>query len=246
MPKEGALPSARVMTAAGGAGGPGPVVSPWARLGLRRNPFGEPPPEDAGALIVAPEVEGLAEHLRRAGSAVQVLGQEGRGKTARLRALGLRFPAAPYAYLPEDGPLPELPRVGKAKPSVPALLLDEAQRLPRRRRRRLFRTLAERGATLGLASHQDLRRELEDAGLGVETTVAAGLDPERLLAIVERRLEWARLERADRPPPRPSHAQAEELIRRFGDDLRGLLDHLYEVYQERLSTGGDERWPSAT
>lgn len=210
---------------------------PWARLGLRWNPFGEPPEEDRAGLIVLPEAGELAAPLERPRRVVQLLGHAGRGKTARLRWLERHFPGTPYLYLGEDEPLPTLPWIQAApsRETRPALLLDEAQRLPRRRRRRLFRQVARRGRSLGVSSHRDLTDEMEAAGLEVTTRVVAGLSVTRLLAILDRRLEWAR--RADAEAgavPRLDHREARRLLDRFGDDLRGLLDSLYEHYQALL------------
>lgn len=39
----------------------GGAVSPWRRLNLRRNPFGEPPAEEAGDLVVLPATVELGE-----------------------------------------------------------------------------------------------------------------------------------------------------------------------------------------
>lgn len=222
-----------------------PPVSPWNRLNLRCNPFGEPPTEEAGGLVVLPAEEELVEPLGRGCSAVQVLGDCGRGKTARLRLLEHRFPGAPYVYLAEDRPPPPLPEVRPRRAGGPALLLDEAQRLPRRRRRLLFRRAARSGASLALAGHVDLRSELEAAGLDVWTVRAGSLGVDHLLRIVERRLRWARS--APGPVPTPGRGRARWLVARFGDDLRSLLDHLYEDYQDRLGRWEERAsWRSAS
>jgi hypothetical protein len=223
-------------------------VSPWHRLGLRHNPFGEPPPDEIAALMVLPQAPAWEARLRRPRQVLQFLGDAGRGKTARLRALEARFPAAPYVYLADDEPLPKLPPIRTVPDSGPALLLDEAQRLPRRRRRRLFRQAARRGAALVLASHEDLTEEMQRAGLEVRTEVVAGLDIETLLVIVKRRLAWAEGAQAPSAPRHPesrlSRDDARRLVDRFGDDLRSLLDHLYEDYQRRLTnhSGETDSW----
>ena len=230
------------LTAARRSAATSPWLSPWTRWGLRRNPFGEPPPEEAGGLVVMPELDEVVAHLGAAPAALQLLGDAGRGKTARLARLGSAFPGSPYVYLPEDEPLPAVP----ALVSVPlALRLDEAQRLPRRRRRRLFREAARKGHSLAIASHENLGAELEGAGLAVTTRVVAGLDAAQLGAIVARRLTWAsggccRL-------PALDHATAERLVARFGDDLRALLDHLYDIFQAALTADdGGSPWARVT
>ncbi len=192
--------------------------------------------------MVMPEIDAVAAHLGAGSAALQLLGEAGRGKTARLARLGAAFPGSPYVYLPEDGPLPAIPDLV----SVPlALRLDEAQRLPWRRRRRLFREASRRGSSLAVASHEDLGAELEAAGLAGGTRVISGLDSDGLRAIVANRLAWA----ADGCCRLPAldHATAERLVARFGDDLRALLDHLYDIFQAALTADdGGSPWARVT
>lgn len=217
------------------------AVSPWTRLNLRWNPFGEPPVEAVGDLIVVPDETELLDWLRRRRAIIQFLGSGGRGKTARLRLIQCRFPAVPYVYLAEGEPPPTLPRLVTPPEGGPALLLDEAQRLPSRRRRRLFREASRTGSVLVLASHQDLDDELCAEDLISHTIIVEGLDEERLMEIVNRRLEWARA--GDGPLPMLSRRETRELVDRFGDDLRSLLDELYENYQDLLRrTEKEKRW----
>ncbi len=219
-------------------------VLPWSRLGLRWNPFGEPPQDEVASLIVLKGEDELAALLRRPRTVVQIMGEAGRGKTARLRRLQSHFPTAPYIYLGEDEPLPEIPPLIARPLGGPALLLDEAQRLPRRRRQRLFREARRAGASLVIATHQNLSNELDGADLFVESITVQGLDPHGLLAILERRIDWARM--SGGRPPRLTIDEARELSMRFGDDLRSLLDQLYEDYQHLLNERGEtNRWRNA-
>ncbi|MBW3563145.1 MAG: hypothetical protein KY459_00285 [Acidobacteria bacterium] len=213
-------------------------VSPWSRLNLRRNPFGEPPLDVVGDLIVLSNEAELLDWLAKPRAVLQFLGEAGRGKTARLRLLQRRFRGAPYVYLAEDEPLPSLPRLEARPGGGPALLLDEAQRLPRRRRRRLFREARRTGATLVLASHEDLTDELRAKGLVSRTITVSGLDEDLLLEIVSRRLERARA--GDGSLPVMSRAIARDLVEQYGDDLRSLLDQLYEDYQNMLRSSEKE------
>lgn len=220
-------------------------VSPWSMLNLRWNPFGEPPPQAVRDLVVLDDEEEIVEHLKCPNAVLQILGKAGRGKTTRLRLINHRFPLVPYVYLAEDEPLPSLPTVAPQPGRGPAFLLDEAQRLPRRRRRRLFRSLRRTGSTLALASHEDLSAELDAEGLRTRTVKVSGLDEHRLIQILQRRLDWARA--SGGPLPTPNRAMARELIDEFGDDLRSMLDHLYERYQELLyQKERERRWPSVS
>lgn len=184
---------------------------PFAHLNLRHNPFGEPERAEraALALVTVPRLE--------RGSVVQFIGAEGRGKTTHLLALTRLHPDATYEYLPE-GARRFVTSVG----STPLLLLDEAQRLCRRERRRLFRSFP----CLAVATHEDLSRS---AGVPVQTLRVGGIDVERLARILDRRLEWAR--RGPGPLPRFGCDACSRLIERFGDNLRAIEDYLYEVFQ---------------
>lgn len=197
-----------------------PPGLPFAHLNLRRNPFGEATRAERAALAVASdrEVDGWVERLGGARFALQLVGDCGRGKTTHLLALHARFPAAPFTRLEPDLPA----RVDPA----PLVFVDEAQLLPARRRRALFRACR----ALALATHEDLQPELQAAGLEVETVRLTGLDPARLAAILTRRLEWAR--RGPGPIPWLADDACARLVARFGDDVRAIEDHLYGVFQQ--------------
>ena len=203
-----------------------PHVSPWARWNLRLNPFGEPPAAELPDLIVA-EIEGHAEWARRPRHAVHVVGDKGRGKSARLAAIHQRLPEFPLVYLAEDEPLPALPRAG-------GLLLDEAQRLPRRRRRQLFAQLEH----LVLTSHEDHRGELLAAGWKVRAVRVRGLGADRLVALLQRRLNWAW--NGTPPVPQVPSSVVDGLLSRHGDDIRAMLDELYERLQRAVH--GTDLW----
>lgn len=198
-----------------------PALLPWASWNLRWNPFGEPPAEDLPALVVA-DVDELLEWLERPRHAVQLIGHAGRGKSSHLHALRGRLSQLPFVYLAEgENRMPEFE--GRQ------LLLDEAQRLPRRRRRRLFGRLD----WLALSTHEDLTRDLEAMGWTVWTIEVGGLGRHKLENVLERRLEWAR--RGPGPLPRFSRGALETLLARHGDDLRSMLDDLYETTQSTVA-----------
>ncbi len=133
-------------------------------------------------------------------------------------AVQRRFPDAPYVHVGED----EKPRIPHGHP----LLVDEIQRVPRARRRRIFR----RPVSLALGTHEDLRRELAEAGFEVETVRVGGtLDAPRLRRILNRRIEAAR--RDPGPLPRVTLNTARAMIDRFGDDLRAIQWHMYDLFQ---------------
>ncbi len=190
----------------------------WRRWGLRCNPFGEVPPSDLPGLVVAEIDELYAWWTESERRALQWIGPCGHGKSAHLFALQGREPALVRVYLPEGGPLPRLPETNE-------LLLDEAQRLPRRRRGLLFR----RCRRLALATHRDMRPELERAGWQVRTLEVGDLDPGKLARILERRLLWAGARASS--VAQATALEAAGLVASYGGHLRALFDDLYEVFQ---------------
>ena len=148
---------------------------PWARLNLWRNPFGELTSEERAELAVF--VDGDLGRCDVAhGQAVQLIGGCGRGKTTRMLAIRKRLSEASYVYLPEDGPCPAIPA------GCP-LLIDEAQRLPRRLRRQIFAT----GLPLVLATHDDLERVLRRFGYSIRTIwIGSENTPELICRLLNR------------------------------------------------------------
>ncbi len=195
----------------------GPPDLPFVHLNLRRNPFGELQFAERAALAVV-EVDRFVDRLKRPGYAVQFLGQKGRGKTTHLLAIMRHFPRAVYVHIGEN----QRPPIPPGQP----LLIDEIQRLPRRRRRRIFR----RGVSLAMGTHQDVSRELIRAGFEVDSVEpAAMLNPRRLHEMLSRRIESSR--RGPGPLPQVRLQTAQDMLHRFGDDLRAIESHLYDLFQ---------------
>ncbi|KAA5542752.1 hypothetical protein FYK55_14625 [Roseiconus nitratireducens] len=212
----------------------------WPRSNLFRNPFGELTRAERAELAVV-DLEpilaaitqrpscGPAQFLPR--TAVQWVGDCGRGKTTRMLAIQRAFPTACYVYLPEDQPCPSIPQ---GEP----LLIDEAQRLPRRVRKDLLAT----GVTLVLATHRDLTRPLRRAGYQVFTQrIGLTLGPSELAEMLNRRILASRRD-PQLPVPRISLRDAAELIRRFGTDVRAIEGYLYDTVQSQVNDHGEMRF----
>lgn len=202
---------------------------PWAWCNLGRNPFGEMTREERVCLAVV-DVEPIVAQTRHPRSAIQLIGDAGRGKTTHLLSLHHHLPDSAYVYLPEDSPCPAIP-MGNP------LLIDEAQRLPRAVRRAVIRS----GVPLVLATHRDLASELRRGGYQIIThRIGARLDPRRLRELLNRRVRWCRL--GDGPVPELSLADAHDLVARFGSDIRGIEDFLYDRVQQQAYSDGEMRF----
>lgn len=198
------------------------LASPFAKLNLRRNPFGELTRQQRAELAVCDVQPWLEWLAAEPASALQFLGDCGRGKTTHLLALQLAWPVAAYVYLPECGPQPSIP-------DTRPLLLDEAQRLGGWRRRHVLK----RGGPLVFGTHQDLTRTLVRRGFRVLTVdVAAEQSPERLGTILNRRIEACRL--TSDAIPSIGLEEVFALQRAWGSDIRRIERVLYDRFQELL------------
>ena len=199
-----------------------PLCLPFVHLNLRRNPFGELPPEERPRLAVV-EVSRWIEPLSGPpGFALQVLGDAGRGKTTHLIALREALPGAFYRHIGE-GERVTARGIARGRPTI----IDECQRLSPRARRRVF----GRGDPLLLGSHEDHAPELRRAGYEVATIRPADATGcERLHSIFAARLEASR--RGPGAIPRVSDEAVGALRARYGTDVRAMEHCLYEVFQQ--------------
>ena len=203
-----------------------PTQSPYRRLNLTRNPFGELTARDRAELAIV-EVSRWLPQLRKTNSALQFIGPCGHGKTTHLLSLSRALPGSQYIYLPENGPHPGIPRV---RP----LLLDEAQRLTWWGRRRLFFSHGNsEPGPLVLGTHEDLSAQLKRGGFRVSTYfVESEHSPLRLQNILNRRIESAR--RSDGSLPTIELSLAAEMCERFGADIRAIENYLYQRFQQMV------------
>ncbi|WP_182865483.1 hypothetical protein [Stieleria mannarensis] len=215
--------------------------SRWPGANWFRNPFGELTRSERAELAVVSidEIVAAIGHrsdadgkiVFQARCAYQLIGECGRGKTTRMLALHKRFPSASYVYLPEDQPCPSIP-------TGDPLLIDEAQRLPWRIRRKVLAS----GVPLVVATHNDLSGPLRRAGYTVTTErIGLSLSVTQLTEILNRRITASRRDPL-RPVPRIGQDDAAELIRRFGTDVRSIESYLYDIVQAQVNQHGEMRF----
>jgi hypothetical protein len=196
---------------------PLPLQLAFSHLNLRINPFGEPSPSDRASLAL------VDDPTLAAGEIVQFIGDSGRGKTTHLLALASRHRDAVYEKLEEGQD-----RWLAAPPIDAPFLLDEAQRA----RPEDLRAILASGRTLALGTHADLGAL---AARPLRTVRVGGVGTEKLGAIVARRIEWAR--RGVGPVPSVSRSALTALQARHGDDVRGIIGELYDVFQHLREVG---------
>ena len=163
----------------------------YRAAGLTRNPFSiEMHDSESGVLDDACFVfRGLADPPpARSKTLVQVIGDQGVGKSTHLRHWQRRHPG-PYHYIPRS---PYRQR-WTPPPVAPVVYGDEIDRMPRPLRLRWFSQLARMNATLVIGTHADLRRLGRAVGFSVVTHELGRVGREQLRAVLDRRLEAAKL-----------------------------------------------------
>lgn len=202
---------------------------PWARLNLRRNPFGELTSSERLETAIV-DVQPLLGFLEQGRTAIQFVGECGRGKTTRLLALRAKLPQSSYVYLGEDQPCPAIP-------AGSPVMIDEAQRLAKAVQVSVFAS----GLPLVLATHADLSRPLRRFGYVIQTEqIGIGNDPELVQRLLNRRIEVSRL--TDGPIPSVSLEDATKLVQRFGTNIRSIEHHLYDRVQLQVTHHGQMRF----
>ncbi|QDT61679.1 hypothetical protein SV7mr_42180 [Stieleria bergensis] len=227
----------------------------WPGANLKTNPFGELTRQersDLAVVSVQPMIDVLCDQAETqrnipddnlsSGStslsatlqprrAYQLIGRCGRGKSSHLLAMWGQFPSAAYVYLPQWQPCPVIPE-------APLLIIDEAQRLPFKVRRKLFSS----GIPLLLATHRNLTPWLRYYGYrSVTQRVGATISADKIQAIFNRRIEASR-RLPDQPVPHLSTHDAAMLIQRFGTNIRSMENYLYEIVQQQVNDHGQMRF----
>jgi hypothetical protein len=204
----------------------------FQRLGLKRNPFGSLTQAEEDALLLSiPQIETWANSRTN----LQFMGERGRGKTSLLRMVlhrvtqqGQRFA---YESLPEGKHFLSIP----LNAPLDGIALDEAQRLSWWQRHRLFWQM--RGRRLLITTHEDLSVWFRLYGMPYQTVkVAQFITPARVADLLSRRIAYFALDENG-----VSISLSDEALKwlwdRYGDDVRGTEQALYEVFQ-RIETPG--------
>jgi hypothetical protein len=189
---------------------------PFAHLNLRRNPFGSLSRDERVELAVV-DLKNLPIALAEPGTAIQFLGPEGHGKTTHLISLHALFADKPYIQI-HPGDRPKFSRSDLQ-------FVDSIDHLSARQRRKIY----GKSKSLACTTHVDVSPEMAAAGFRVHTCWIGGYDAKRVKEVIHRRIEFARRDAG--LVPTIDDEEVDHLMTRFGDDMRGMEWHLYEVFQ---------------
>ncbi len=199
------------------------------KLGYRRNPFGALTAEEWADVAVLPGV--TVPLLLSSVGHWQILGPQGCGKTTSLLGLQGHFAhhgwRAGYEYLPEGQSW-----FASDPGEMDYFLLDEAQRLQRRERRRLLDLVRQGGFRLIVSSHEDLTPVFARANVPLSTvSLTTQVSPEHYQAVLVKRLNYFALPGV--PQVTLGETAVHFLYETFGENLREAEYFLYEVWQRQ-------------
>lgn len=204
---------------------------PFHDLGFCCNPFRALTREEWSQIAVVPKA--IEEALEGDFSHLQIIGDQGSGKTSALLALKKRFEdqghRVQYCYLP-----PERKRATRKWREVKILLIDEMQRLSQNQRLRVVNKIAsshENGPRLIFSSHEDLGPVFERLHRPLQTIELRHHEAAFVRKIIERRLQF--FSEGDRSKASLTDEAYALLSEIFANDLRSLEDILYEIFQQQ-------------
>ena len=183
------------------------------------NPFGGLTDEEIGQSIVPRACcDEICDWIESgAPGIVELAGRKGRGKTTHLVYLHTLYPAYPI-FLLRAGAAPEIGKV----PAGSLIFIDSIHHLPLATRLRLYRRYR-----LILTTHLRRAWEYRLAGLPYRSFSFRGLQEEELVRIIQQRVELA-APAQDAPVLNRPYLRA--LLRRHGDDLRSIMNHLFDEF----------------
>jgi hypothetical protein len=202
---------------------------PFHDIGFRCNPFRALTEEEWAEVAVLPEE--LTTVLDENNTHIQIIGNDGHGKTTTLLGLtayfsrkGKRFA---YEYLAH----------GQSKyntdiQNLEIFLLDEFQRLSERQRVSLIASASVSpidGLQLIVSSHQDFSNSFKACDLPLTTIPLEKISAHRLRIILDRRLSFFALDESANPSF--TIDAVEYLWKTYGGDLRSVEHVLYHVFQ---------------
>lgn len=152
---------------------------------------------------------------------VEFVGKKGRGKTSHLKLLQQHLSDYPLFLLNEQSDFSKIYN----HPSK-IVFIDSIHHFNMWQRRRLF----QMDKTIVLTTHWSRFFEIKMAGKAYFKFDFKGIDKAILTTILENRMRIASTERET--IFKIKNAEVASLIKKYGDDYRGILNHLYDEFQK--------------
>ncbi|WP_299674124.1 hypothetical protein [uncultured Tenacibaculum sp.] len=186
------------------------------------NPFSGVLHEDIPKVILPNiDIDQTIHRIQNSDSlALEFIGRQGRGKTSHLRYLQHILPEYPIFLLNSTSSVSDV-----MKNTSEIVFVDSIHHLSFSNRVQLFK---EKKVVI-YTTHWRRKIDCLLAKKEYHSIRFKGIEPEKLQAILNERLKLA--SGSNTPETLFSITDVNKLIRKFGDNYRGIINHLYEKYQ---------------
>jgi len=193
-----------------------------SQLHFSHNPFSGLLAEEIQDVIVPhikeKEIFGLLEE--NADIVIQLVGKKGRGKTTHLKYLHCFFPSSDIVLLSNQQ------NIDHKLYRRDLIFVDSIHHWS------LFQRLAfyKNNKTIVLTTHHSKNLECAFCGKKIKTYFFKGINPEKLTAILTNRIRLA-IDETAYDLVKINEDFIIKLIKHFGDDYRGIINHLYQTFR---------------
>lgn len=187
------------------------------------NPFAGVLENDLEKIIIAKfDVESMLKQIQQSESiAIEFVGRQGRGKTSNLMYLQKQIPQYPIFLLNANT---KAVKLFQNKSEI--VFVDSIHHLSIFDRLKLFRTKK----VIVYTTHWSRKLECILVGKKHQAIRFKGITKEVLRRILNKRLQFAAINKL-KPKDKFTDQESYQLIQQFGDNYRGIINHLYEKYQ---------------
>lgn len=155
---------------------------------------------------------------------IEFVGKKGRGKTSHLKLLHQQLPQYPFFSLHAQSSFQKV-----FTSNARGLFIDSIHHFNMIQRIRLFKT----NKTIVLTTHWGRFLEIKLAGKQHQRFDFKGIDATILKAILKNRMQVAAIE--SEINLKINDDEVEVLIKKYGDNYRGILNHLYGEFQKKYN-----------
>ena len=192
-------------------------------LNFNYNPFGGISDSELAQIIIPPSFIKEIHHLisTENNRIIELVGAKGRGKTSHLKLIHQQYPNAPIFLLDNAK---EFENIKQNTSNL--IFIDSIHHLSLKQRLKLFK----QNKTIVLTTHWRRFFEYRVANTTFKSYAFKGINPEKLKTILQNRIGIA----SNTSPAQIMLNQRiiRKLIHQFKDDYRGILNYLYEGFNQ--------------
>ena len=197
------------------------VENQFPKLTYHFNPFGGLNTEELEQVFVPRSFsQTILKDLQNDVKVIELVGAKGRGKTTHLRWLQQQCPTYPIFLLNHKSAFSAI-----AVSTAPIIFVDSVHHLSIRQRIQLYQSKSK----IVLTTHWRRFLEYKMAGVQYKSYSFKGIDVDSLTSIIRNRIALST--NTQKEQIHFDQTIIHRLIQEYGDNYRGILNHLYDQFQ---------------